>query len=101
MTISVAHNRAAGLKASHARFSSTREQFDQRIVYQVSESDFRIVQRQRHAFSIVARPFETHTWMFGLGSGDALRQLQDDQRLHRVERRQRHRLDRPVMKQGA
>lgn len=70
VTISVAHNRAAELESlTRAFFIDAGTVTINGLSYQVSEvTSVSYSGNGTCAFSIVARPFETHTWMFGLGS---------------------------------
>ncbi len=70
MTISVAHNRSAELVSlTKAFFTDAGTVTINGLSYQVSEvTSVSYSGNSTCAFSIVARPFETHTWMFGLGS---------------------------------
>ena len=67
MTISVAHNRAAELESlTRAFFIDAGTVTINGLSYQVSEvTSVSYSGNGTCAFSIVARPFETHTWMFG------------------------------------
>lgn len=70
VTISVAHNRSVELVSlTKAFFTDAGTVTINGLSYQVSEvTSVSYSGNNTCAFSIVARPFETHTWMFGLGS---------------------------------
>ncbi len=70
VTLYVAHNRSTELESlTRAFFTDAGVISMYGLTYEISEvTSVAYVGDSTCSFSIVARPFETHTWMFGLGS---------------------------------